>query len=66
MTADDLVAVFDSINERIELIATLAPLRLPSGLSNGDRAKITVALIRAAARCWRSRAWRPKTRISFP
>jgi hypothetical protein len=55
MCADDLVAVFDSINERIELIALLAPLRLPPGLSDSDRAKITVALIRAAARCWKDR-----------
>jgi hypothetical protein len=53
MTTDDLVAEFDKINDKIELIALLAPLRLPEGLGEPQKRKITNALIRAAARCWR-------------
>jgi len=55
MTTDDLVNEFDKVNDRIELIALLAPLRLPEGLDENEKAKITAALTRAAARCWKDR-----------
>jgi hypothetical protein len=53
MTVDDLVDEFDKINDKIELIALLAPLRLPAGLGEPQKQKIINALIRATARCWK-------------
>jgi hypothetical protein len=55
MTVDQLVAIFGTINDRAALIAFLAPLRLPHGLPETERARVTAALIAAAARCWRGR-----------
>jgi hypothetical protein len=55
MTVDELVATFATINDRAALIGFLAPLRLPHGLPEHDRARVTEALIAAASRCWRGR-----------
>jgi len=55
MTVDQLVAIFATINDRAALIAFLAPLRLPDGLSENERARVSDALVAAAARCWRGR-----------
>jgi hypothetical protein len=53
MSVDDLVVEFDKVNDKVELIALLAPLRLPEGLGEPQKQKITNALIRATARCWK-------------
>jgi hypothetical protein len=53
---DELICTLDSIDNRAELVAFLAPLRAPDDLPNDDRAKLTKALMRAAARCWRTRS----------
>jgi hypothetical protein len=55
MSVDELVATFASINDRAALIAFLAPLRLPLNLSEQERARVTVALLVAAGRCWKGR-----------
>jgi len=55
MTVDQLVAIFATINDRAALIAFLAPLRLPDGLSENERARVSDALVAGAARCWRGR-----------
>jgi hypothetical protein len=55
MTVDKLVAELDGINDRAELLALLAPLRLPTNLSAQERARVTIALVVAASRCWRGR-----------
>jgi hypothetical protein len=55
VTVNELVTIFASINDRAELIAFLAPLRLPHDLSDNDKSRITHALIGAASRCWRGR-----------
>jgi hypothetical protein len=51
MCADNIVAMLDDTKDRAELLALLAPLRLPPDLSNNERSKITIALISAATRC---------------
>jgi len=53
MSVHELVATFATIHDRAALIAFLAPLRLPRGLSDDERARVTSALIAAASRCWR-------------
>jgi prophage regulatory protein len=55
MTIDELVETFATINDRAELIALLAPLRLPHGVSEHDKARVGEALTAAAARCWKGR-----------
>jgi len=64
MTVDELVATFAAINDRATLIALLAPLPLPPGLSGPDTARVTAALIAGASRCWRGRVsgWAGKRR----
>jgi hypothetical protein len=52
MTVDELIAVLDAVGERAELVAFLAPLRVPDHVTNSDRARLTSAVIRAASRCW--------------
>lgn len=54
-TIDDIIAALDGINDRAELLALLAPLRLPTGLPEQDRARLTDALVAAASRCWKGR-----------
>jgi hypothetical protein len=56
MTIDAVIATLNKIRDRAELVAFLAPLRLPLGLSEKEKAKITSALIRATARCWKELA----------
>lgn len=58
MTADELIAAFASINDRAELVAFLAPLRLSKDLNDFDRERVTRALVAAASRCWRGRGAR--------
>jgi hypothetical protein len=53
---EHLVAALDSIADRASLIGFLAPLRLPHDLPDNQRARLTEALMRAAARCWQSRS----------
>jgi len=55
MTVDELVAELNGINGRAELLALLAPLRLPANLPEQERARVTIALVVAASRCWRGR-----------
>jgi len=55
MNVDELVATFATIHDLAALIAFLAPLRLPVGLPEHDRARVTEALMAAASRCWRGR-----------
>jgi hypothetical protein len=56
MTVDELIATFaTTIHDRAALIAFLAPLRLPPNLSEQEKARVTVALLTAASRCWRGR-----------
>jgi len=57
MSVDELVAAFATINDRASLIAFLTPLRLPHGLSERGQARITVALLTAASRCWKGRVF---------
>jgi hypothetical protein len=56
MTVDDIIAVLNGINDRAAVIAYLTPLRLPMGLPEPDRARLTAALMAAASRVWRGRA----------
>jgi hypothetical protein len=58
MTVDDIIAVLDATNDRAELIAFLTPLRLPLGVPEPDRARLTTALMAAASRVWKGRARR--------
>jgi hypothetical protein len=53
---DELIEAFGKIADRAELAALMAPLRLPYDLPESQRARITDALIAAAARCWRGRS----------
>jgi hypothetical protein len=55
MTADDIVTMLDTTKDRAELLALLAPMRLPHGLPETEQAKVTDAVVRAASRCWRGR-----------
>ena len=55
MTTDELIATFNSINDRGELVAFLVPLRLSKDLNDFDRERVTRALVAAASRCWRGR-----------
>jgi hypothetical protein len=56
MTLDALVSTLNSVNDRVELIALLAPLRLPPSLSDAERARVTSALLAAASRVWKGRS----------
>jgi len=55
MSLDDIIAVLDATNDRAELIAFLTPLRLPTGLPDFDRARLSKALMAATSRVWRGR-----------
>jgi hypothetical protein len=55
MTADDIIAMLDATKDRAELLGLLAPMRLPESVSDFDRGRITAALTRAAAPCWKDR-----------
>jgi hypothetical protein len=55
MSADDIIAALDAVNDRAELLALLAPLRVPDNADNFTRARLTNALIRASVRCWKRR-----------
>jgi hypothetical protein len=54
-TADEIIAILDAINDRAELIAFLAPLRVPNNADDFERARLTSAVVRAASRCWKGR-----------
>ena len=56
MTIDAVIVTLNSINDRAELVAFLAPLKVPHGESDLDRARLTTAVISAASRCWKRRA----------
>jgi hypothetical protein len=56
MSVTEIVAVLESIDDRAELIAFLSPLRLPTGLPEFERARLTAALMAAASRVWKGRA----------
>jgi hypothetical protein len=56
MTIDAVVAELAKIDDRAELIAFLSPLRLPTGLPEFERARLTAALMAAASRVWKGRA----------
>jgi hypothetical protein len=55
VTIDAVIDELNAINDRGELIAFLAPLRLPTNLDGPERARVTAALIAAASRCWKRR-----------
>ena len=50
---DQLITELNNINDRAELIAFLAPLRMPAGLPKFQRARLTSALVAAATRVWK-------------
>jgi hypothetical protein len=52
-SVDDIIATLDAIGDRASLIAFLTPLRVPHGIADADRARLTSAVIRASARCSR-------------
>jgi hypothetical protein len=49
---DQLIADLGVIKDRADLIAFIAPLRVPDCATDTERAALTSALIRAASRCW--------------
>jgi hypothetical protein len=49
--AADLCKEFEKVKDRAELIALLAPLRLPKDVSESEKLQIGNALIRATWRC---------------
>jgi hypothetical protein len=55
MTIDQLIADLDTIKDRAELVAFLAPLRVPASVTNSERARLARAVIKTAARCWANR-----------
>jgi hypothetical protein len=55
MSVAEIVAVLESIDDRAELIALLTPLRMPTGLPEFERARLTAALMAAASRVWKGR-----------
>jgi hypothetical protein len=50
-SVDDIVVLLDTTTDRAELIALLAPMRVPHALPKSQRARLTAALMRATARC---------------
>jgi hypothetical protein len=52
MTADDIINALDATKDRAELIALIAPRRVPDVVDDFDRGRLTAALMRAAVRCW--------------
>ena len=54
-SVDEIVGILDAINNRTSLLGFLGPLRMPEGLDEHDRARVTAALIAASARCWAGR-----------
>jgi hypothetical protein len=52
MSIDDVVAALNAISDRASLVAFMAPLRLPSNLSDFDRGRLHAALCGAARRAW--------------
>jgi hypothetical protein len=54
MTIDAVIAL-NRINDRTELVAFLAPLRLRANLDDFERGALSAALMRAATRCWKRR-----------
>jgi hypothetical protein len=55
MTIDAVIAELNKIGDRAELIAFLAPLRLPTNLDEFDRGRLSAAVVAAASRCWKRR-----------
>jgi hypothetical protein len=55
MTIDAVIAALNRINDRTELVAFLAPLRLRANLDDFERGALSAALMRAATRCWKRR-----------
>jgi len=55
MSVDEVIGAFEAIDNRAELVAFLAPLRMPDGLDEDDRARLTSALVAAATRVWKGR-----------
>jgi hypothetical protein len=55
MTSDTLIRLLDTVNDRAELLALLAPLRLSLDVPDSEKARVTEALIAAASRCWQGR-----------
>lgn len=53
MTAADIIDALDSTQDRAELVALLAPLRVPTNVDDFDRGQLATALVRAVGRCWR-------------
>jgi hypothetical protein len=50
MTADDIIRELDRCRDRAELVALLAPLRLPANLDEFDRGRLSTAVVEAASR----------------
>jgi hypothetical protein len=55
MTIDAVIATLNEISDRAELVAFLAPLRLPTNLDEFDRGRLSTAVVEAASRCWKRR-----------
>jgi hypothetical protein len=54
-TADEIIDALDAINDRAELVAFLAPLRVPNNADDFERARLTGAVVAGASRCWKGR-----------
>jgi len=54
-SVDEIIDLFNSIHSRVELLAFLAPFKMPHGLDDFDKARLASALVAAASRCWKSR-----------
>jgi hypothetical protein len=59
VSIDDVVGKLNSITGWAELLAFLAPLRLPDNLSDYDKGRLASAYCGACSRAW-------KDRQSFP
>jgi len=55
-TTDEIIELLNSINNSAELAAVLAPMRLPRGLSDFDKGRLTSAVVVVASRCWKRRS----------
>jgi hypothetical protein len=55
MNVAEIADILESINDRAELIAFLTPLRMPRGLCEHDKTRVTAAVVAAASRCWKGR-----------
>jgi len=54
MTTSDIIRALDAVDSRNALIKFLKQWHAPDNASNEERARLTAAVVAAAARCWRA------------